>query len=75
MKGWLLPVAATLALSLNGCYSDLEIAKANHVMTALPEEVQGCTFLGNVDTGPVGTIQTARFQLQYDAAKLGATPS
>ena len=73
MKGWLLPVAATLALSLNGCYSDLEIAKANQVMTALPEEVQGCTFLGNVDTGPVGTIQTARFQLQYDAAKLGAT--
>lgn len=66
-------LSALMALTLSGCYSDTEINKAKQVITALPEEVNGCTFLGNVDTGPLGTIQTARFQLQYDASKLGAT--
>lgn len=66
-------LSTLMAAALSGCYSDAEISRAKQVITALPEEVQGCTFLGNVDTGVLGNIQTARFQLQYDASKLGAT--
>ncbi len=72
-KSLLLSLVISSAVILNGCYSNYEIEQANRIITALPEEVKGCTFVGNVDTGPLGTIQTARFQLQYDAAKLGAT--
>ena len=67
----LLPLLAALALS--GCYSDEEIEKAESVITALPTEIAGCVFLGNVDTVPLGTIDQARFQLQYYASRLGAT--
>lgn len=75
MKFPLLPLALTggVALLLCGCYSDQEIAAARAVITALPEEVRGCTFLGNVDAAPRGTIENARFEIQYAAAQLGAT--
>lgn len=68
--------AAVLGLSsllLTGCVSDQEIASANSVITALPTEVEGCTFLGNIDTLPRMTITNARFDLRLKAANLGAT--
>ena len=69
--------AAVLALSaalLSGCYSDKEIADANAVMTALPQEVTGCKFLADVDTsGARAAIGAARFSLKYETSKLGGT--
>lgn len=60
-------------LLLNACASDQEIAMAKKVITALPQEVAGCQFLGNVDTGARATIANARFDLQLQTAALGGT--
>ncbi len=49
------------ALSLNGCYSDQELANASRIITALPEEIMGCVFLGDVDTsGALAMMDQAR---------------
>lgn len=62
------------ALSLNGCYSDQELADASRVITALPEEIKGCVFLGDVDTsGALAMMEQARFELKMKASRLGAT--
>lgn len=69
--------AALLAagtLTLSGCYSDTELADAHKVITALPQEVAGCVFLGDVDTyGARALISQARFDLKLQASKMGAT--
>ncbi len=62
------------ALSLNGCYSDQELANASRIITALPEEIKGCVFLGDVDTsGALAMMEQARFELKMKASRLGAT--
>lgn len=58
---------------LNGCTSAQDEIMAQGVITALPTEVQGCVFLGNVDTAPRITAENARFDLKLKAASLGAT--
>lgn len=65
---------AVAAAALSGCYSDAEVADAHKVITALPQEVAGCVFVGDVDTyGARAIISQARFDLKMQAAKLGAT--
>ena len=60
--------------SLQGCYSDLELEKANKIITALPTEVEGCTFIADVDTNaPFAHIDNARSSLKMQVAKLGGT--
>lgn len=65
------------ALLLGGCISPEQMKAneemANSVITALPTEVQGCTFLGEVDARPRMSIATTRYELKILAAKLGAT--
>lgn len=61
------------AIVLNGCTSAQDEALANSVITALPNEVRGCVFLGNVDTAPRMTIENARFDLKLKAGMIGAT--
>ncbi len=62
------------ALLLQGCMSAQEIESANKVITALPTEVEGCTFIADVDNhGPYSTVQSARFNLKKQSAALGAT--
>lgn len=66
-----------VGLGLNGCMSPEEAQNnerlASSVVTALPLEVQGCTFLGEVDARPRMTIANSRYELKILAAKLGAT--
>ena len=72
----LLSVVVTLSFValLNGCYSDAEMQSAGKVITALPQEVAGCTFVGDVDTnGARAMMEQARLELKIKAAKLGAT--
>ena len=52
-----------LSLTLSGCVSPEEVASANKIITALPTEVEGCTFLGDVDTAGSANIENARFFL------------
>lgn len=61
------------ALLLTSCVSDQDIAAASAIITALPQEVQGCVFVGEVDTMPRVMIYNARFDLKLKAARLGAT--
>ena len=54
LRAWLSSVACMVcsALLLSGCSTSAEDeAKINSVITALPTEVAGCTFLGEVDSG------------------------
>ena len=67
----LLGLAGSLLLS--GCVSDFERNIAYKVITALPQEVQNCEFIADVDTTPRATVNNARFDLKLQAAKLGAT--
>lgn len=69
-KGLLLSLGA---LFLCSCATEAEIAAANKIVTATETEVIGCTFLGNVDTGARGTINSARFELKLDVSALGGT--
>lgn len=57
-----------LSLTLSGCVSPEEVASANKIITALPTEVEGCTFLGDVDTAGSANIENARFFLKRDVA-------
>lgn len=59
--------------SLSGCVSDFERDIAYKIITALPQEVEGCQFIADVDTTPRATVNNARFDLRLQAAKLGAT--
>lgn len=68
-----LAAAVACAPLLNGCSSAYDEAMAFGVITALPYEVRGCAFLGNVDTPPRMTIENARYDLKLKAAKLGAS--
>jgi hypothetical protein len=59
---------AAAAAMLQGCYSDQEVADAEKVVTALPTEVEGCTFVRDIDTnGAYATIGQARFALKHRA--------
>ena len=58
---------------LNGCFSEQEVASAREVVTALPVEIVGCTFVGNVDIEGRAVIQTARLELKIETARLGGT--
>ncbi len=66
----LLTAAACLLCS---CVSPQEEAAAARVITALPQEVAGCTFLGDIDSYSRATIGAARFEIKLQAAHLGAT--
>ena len=67
----LIPIISALLLS--ACVTDIERQQASTVITALPQEVAGCTFLANVDTTARATITNARFDLRLQAANVGAT--
>ncbi len=69
----LLPVVLMSVLLLNACVSAEDQVAANSVITALPQEVQGCTFLGNVDSRSRASIGPARFELKLQTAALGGT--
>ena len=58
---------------LTACTSQQDIDMANSVTTALPNEVQGCKFINNVDTYGAFNIGGARFFLKLESAKMGAT--
>lgn len=67
-------IATCIAVVLTGCMSAEEQAAANKVITALPTEVEGCTFIADVDNnGPYSTVGMARFNLKHQAAQMGAT--
>ena len=68
-----LGTALSLMLTLSSCTNVQDEQEATRVITALPTEVQGCTFLGDLDTTPRITMSNARFELKRMAAKLGAT--
>lgn len=61
------------SFALNACTSSEDIALQAKVQTALPIEIVGCEFIDNVDSTARITIQSARFDLKLQAAKLGAT--
>lgn len=66
--------ATTLtALLLTGCISPQEEAAAGRIITALPQEVTGCVFVGNVDSYSRATIKSARFEIKRQTAALGGT--
>ncbi len=73
MKKSFLLISATGAFLLSGCVSDFERNIAYKVITSLPQEVEGCEFIADVDTTPRATVNNARFDLKLQAAKLGAT--
>lgn len=67
-------IAALMALGLSGCSINPEDqALIDSVVTALPNEVEGCSFVGNVDNVTVRpSIEWARNELRLQAARLGA---
>ena len=67
-------IAALMALGLSGCsISPEDQALIDSVVTALPNEVEGCSFVGNVDNVTVRpSIEWARDELRLQAARLGA---
>lgn len=60
-------------LLATSCISQEEIDEVNKVVTAMPSEVQGCTFVGDVDVSPRATMGNARFDMKRKALYLGAT--
>lgn len=72
-KALALGTALSIMLTLSACTSVQEEQEAARVITALPTEVQGCTFLCDLDTAPRITMSSARFELKRMAALLGAT--
>lgn len=67
-------LSALMALGLSGCsFNPEEQALIDSVVTALPQEVEGCSFVGNVDNFMARpTIERARDELRLQAARLGA---
>lgn len=69
-----LSAIACISFVLTGCMSAQEQEAANRIITALPTEVEGCTFIADVDnSGPYSTVAMARFNLKHQSAQLGAT--
>ncbi len=66
-------LAAIAAVFVTGCVSEYDEKRANKIITALPTEVAGCTFLGDVDTAGATAIGVSRFYLKLRAAELNAT--
>mgnify|MGYP006988973676 CR=1 FL=1 len=66
-------VAALLPLILNGCISEQEHQKALAVITALPQEVNGCTFIKDLDSVTALLVDGARFNLRLQASRVNAT--
>ncbi|MGN0902662.1 MAG: hypothetical protein ACI4M9_05190 [Succinivibrio sp.] len=64
---------AALTTLLQGCYSDDEINSAHKIITALPTEIEGCTFVADLDSGGFATIENARFYLKHLTVKAGGT--
>ena len=62
-----------LLCTLTGCISEAEIKAAKQVITALPQEVRGCTFIADVDSYGSAIMENARFYLKLAAAEHGAT--
>lgn len=63
-----------MALSVSACsaYNNLEQAQIDSVITALPHEVEGCTFLGEVHNNYGSfSILAARNLLKLQTAQLG----
>ncbi|MCR5537201.1 MAG: hypothetical protein K6F05_07320 [Succinivibrio sp.] len=73
MKKLYLVSVSALLLGLTGCLSETEIKAANQVITALPHEVAGCTFIADVDSYGSAIMENARFYLKLAAAEKGAT--
>ena len=59
--------------ALYGCTSQAELDMAQNVITALPNEVEGCEFIDNVDTTGAFNIQGGRTYLKLQTARLGGT--
>ncbi len=66
-------IVAIAAILLSGCVSKSDEKRAEKIITALPTEVAGCTFLGDVDTAGSTTIGVSRFYLKLRAADRNAT--
>lgn len=62
-----------MLLVLNGCASPEQSQMAAQVITALPHEVKGCTFIDNIDARPRMSLASTRFDFKLKAAQLGAT--
>ncbi len=74
MKKMSLIVVASLSLCLSACISNEELALADNVETALPNEVKNCTFIADVDTNTAyPNISIARKYLKLKSYELGAT--
>ncbi len=76
IKRKFLTIALMLSMAsvLSACYSDAEVSDANKVITALPQEIDGCSFITDVDTiGARATLEQARFELKLKASRVGAT--
>lgn len=69
-----LTITLVATCSLMGCssYTDQELAAMEQVVTALPNEVEGCTFLGDINSNYGSfTINGARNVLKLKTAQLG----
>lgn len=55
------------------CYSQEQIDGANNVITALATEIDGCTFIKDIDSNAAARIESARFELKMKAASLQGT--
>lgn len=73
MKKTLCALIVASCAAVSGCMSDEQIALSQSVIEALPDSINGCIFLGNVDSSARITLSDARYDLKYAAAMLGAT--
>lgn len=73
MRKLVLPCACALLMSLSGCATEEEIKAAKQIITSMPNEVAGCTFIADIDTHGSAMMDGARFFLKLEASKLGAT--
>ena len=55
------------------CYSQEQIDRANNVITALATEIEGCTFIKDIDSNAAARIESARFELKMKADSIGGT--
>ncbi len=69
----LLLSCALASILLSGCASEAERAAAHNIITVLPDAVQDCVFLGEVDSTARASLGNSRFEAKLAAARLGAT--
>lgn len=55
------------------CYSQEQIDSANKIITALSTEIEGCTFIKDIDSNAAARIENARFELKMKAESIGGT--